>query len=342
MIYDVRFARKDEIGLVVHFLEQYWNPNHILVKSRKIMDFQHKLDDCDDYSIVIGYNTETKEIDGVFCVIYMSKYDPSLYKNGNYWSALLKVRDDVVNPDIKHLVFDFILFIYNLPNFKSFGAISLSQMAQKVMNQMFDVSGVMKHYYIANNTIKTFEIGRNLTIKEVNKNDECSIREINLSEVKDVPKSVYYPQKSLSFLINRFLDHPYYHYSFWGIFRDSKLICIWVTRKISIGGNMIIRIVDVLGNLSEVGFVGNSIQFILERETAEYVDFLNFGLDVSIFSKMGFEEVDPFQDDIIVPNYFEPFEKRNVPIYFSVITENPYVIFKADGDQDRPSIIPNE
>ena len=38
-----------------------------------------------------------------------------------------------------------------------------------------------------------------------------------------------------------------------------------------------------------------------------------------------------------IPNYFEPFERINVDIYFAASVSKGLVLFRGDGDQDRPS-----
>ena len=53
---------------------------------------------------------------------------------------------------------------------------------------------------------------------------------------------------------------------------------------------------------------------------------------------MGFLEKN--NDHEVIPNYFEPFLKKNVSIEFAYkAKENNYAIFKADSDQDRPNKI---
>ena len=44
----------------------------------------------------------------------------------------------------------------------------------------------------------------------------------------------------------------------------------------------------------------------------------------------------------IIPDYFEPFERRNVKLDFFTDLKEPFCMFKGDGDQDRPSIMQNE
>ena len=69
-------------------------------------------------------------------------------------------------------------------------------------------------------------------------------------------------------------------------------------------------------------------------ENAEYIDCLNYGISQETFLNMGFL----VRENIIIPNYFEPFEQRNVDIEFAFSSKSDeYVIFKGDSDQDRPS-----
>lgn len=338
MIYEVRYARLDEIGLVEDFIRKYWTPNHILGRNRGILDLQHKFEDY--YSIIIGYNTETKEIDGLFCIIPLARYDAKLEKNGNFWSALLKIRDDVVNPEIKHLFYDFMLFICDQPNFSSFGAISLSKDAQNAMNLLFNEFGIMNQYYFANNKLDEYHICNLPIVNTHLKLDTTELKQVDFNEIAHSQlDSVYYPQKSIEFLRERYLNHPYYKYRFLGAYTEGELVCVWVFKKIEVQGSSCLRIVDCYGDLLRVGHVGNALQQLLEEEKSEYIDFMNYGVEDSVFSEMGFEKLDLTGEETIVPNYFEPFEKRNVPIYFALITDQKYVIFKADGDQDRPSII---
>ena len=55
---------------------------------------------------------------------------------------------------------------------------------------------------------------------------------------------------------------------------------------------------------------------------------------------MGFQHLDLNQEEIIVPNYFEPFEKKNVKLEIAYKSKSDnYVAFKGDSDQDRPNVL---
>jgi hypothetical protein len=47
------------------------------------------------------------------------------------------------------------------------------------------------------------------------------------------------------------------------------------------------------------------------------------------------ETLDPEETGSIIPNYFAPFERRNVEIWYSSKPAD-IVMLRGDGDQDRP------
>ena len=197
---------------------------------------------------------------------------------------------------------------------------------------------------INNNTTNSFKIAGNVDpgkicietcynselgwqVKEINTNDLCSY----------IVKPVYRPYKSVEYLVNRYAKHPIYKYKFYGIYNQQELISILVARFVNVKDRMVIRIVDALGKLQ--GSLYESFQEILHDTGAEYIDFMNYGIDKSVFYKMGFRELD-LEGDLIIPNYFEPFEQCNVKIDIAWKADyGSYVAFKGDSDQDRPNVL---
>lgn len=335
-IYDIRFAQLDEYDSLHDFMSKYWGENHILTKSKALFDFQHK--GIDKYNIVVGYNKTTNEIDGIWSLIPVSTYDQLLNCEGDYWGAILKVRDDVDNKEIKRLPFKLLSFIIKLPGFNTIGFSGLGSKGQPFVNPLCNVHGVLNQYYIAN-PYKDFVIGKNLLKKDFVASD-FSVKTIKIGDLDWAPQNCYTPKKTVKFLINRFEKHPVYKYGFWGVFKNDDLKAVLVYRVVDVKGKgRVIRIVDVLGMLEEIGDVGYEFVKILKEFDAEYIDCLNFGIATSVFTRMGFEQLDNSKDSIIVPNYFEPFEQCNVQVHFAFISKSPYVIFRADADQDRPSVL---
>ena len=75
----------------------------------------------------------------------------------------------------------------------------------------------------------------------------------------------------------------------------------------------------------------------IDEAGAEYVDCMNAGIEMSIFDNLGFVKAD--YSKTIVPEHFNPLEHKNVPLEYAFSEEDTIVIFKGDGDQDRPNSI---
>lgn len=74
----------------------------------------------------------------------------------------------------------------------------------------------------------------------------------------------------------------------------------------------------------------------MQENKWEYIDLYCYGIEDDILKRSGFLKRTE-NDPNIIPNYFEPFEQKNVDIYFvSNVMENLH-LYRGDGDQDRPS-----
>jgi hypothetical protein len=296
------------------------------------MDFQHLNQNKKEYNFIIAINNETQEIDGIIGYIQLSLYDPKLEDNGDYWGAIWKVRTDVENDDIKMLGLFLWGEILRNKNMKTFGAIGISDIAKRFYKMTRFKMGVLNQYYILREQqtpyIAIIPINAKCTISTAN-----HIRKIELNENICI-EPFYRPYKSITYMVNRYKNHPIYKYEFFLILDK----CLLVTRKITIDNQSILRIVDCLGSLEGLPDLYADFQSILKSENAEYIDFMNYGIDESIFTNMGFQKLD-VKGEIIIPNYFEPFIQKNIEIEFVYKATYPYVIFKGDADQDRPNIL---
>ena len=344
LLYDIREAKVSEGSSVQHFLDSHWKKNHSLVLSRDLLDFQH-LNKIDyRYNYVIAISNSTHEIDALFGYIPTYQYDESLKKFGDFWGAIWKKREDIENEESNEIGMDVFTRIFEYPNFHSFSAIGISKTALKIYKAFQCKTGYLSHYFILNDHIHDFLIAGNVDNDyygtETSYKSEWCLKEIDANDLSNINiKPVYRPYKSVEYLINRYVKHPIYRYSFYGIYNQYEIKSILVARFVHAKNSMVIRIVDALGELQ--GSLYDSFQDLLHLTNAEYIDFMNYGIDESVFYEMGFRKLD-LEGDLIIPNYFEPFEQRNVKIdiAWKADYEN-YVAFKGDSDQDRPNIISN-
>lgn len=336
------FVPRKDVDKLVHFLKYHWKEDHVFVKSRALLNFQHYNKEVDGYTFVVAENQETGEYDALEGYIPTYLYDDNLKSQGDYWSALWKRREDVDPKELGFIGIQVHVRQMKFPNFHSLGSVNPSDFAKKIHKGLNAVMEDMNQYFILNNRIKDFKIAGNVTHSD----DSCQSDSNYILELKDDNdwdhiklEGYYHPLKSSAFLKNRYANHPIYKYSFINVYHHNELKTILVTRVIHVNGSCCIRIVDVLGKLPTAS-IKQQLLDILYGLNAEYIDVLNWGIPKSTFMKMGFEMLD-VNGSLIIPNYFEPFEQRNVVFkmaYNGVYDD--YVVFKGDADYDRPNILP--
>lgn len=333
-----------DVEKLVDFLRVAWKPDHALIKSRDLLNFQHLDKDKRAYNFIVAENQQTGEYDALVGYIPVAHYDPALREYGDYWGGIWKRKDDVFNDEINTIGAEVYQHFFTLPYFKSQCGISLSDIAVKACRAMRYKFGYLHQYYILNKYSSSFCIANNVSSNHFinpsqGKSQNWSIKWIDFITVMNSGVSPKYrPYKSLKFIENRYYRHPIYHYDYLGLYYNACLKAILVTRTIEENYSKVLRIVDAYGDLG--GYIYPSMQRILQESGYEYVDFLNYGIDKNVFTEMGFNELDFENDSLVLPNYFEPFERRNVKM--TVVHKDKYenyVAFKGDADQDRPNII---
>lgn len=335
-IYQIRLALREEYPDLRDFLAENWGENHILVKSKEIFDFQYLAGDY--YNVVVAYNTETSQIDVFWGIITTWKYDASLESNGDSWGALVKIRPNVNNSEIGGVAMKMLRWVLRQPQYEHFNHNGLGPKGRAFLMPYCAASGPLNQYYIANKELNEFHVASNPILSNYPTTD-YDIQKVGLDTLESLPASTYKPKKTLTYILNRYTKHPIYNYFAWVVSKNHKVISVWILRKINVKDmGSVLRIVDVIGNIEEIGCIGNQVQKLLSAEGVEYVDFLNFGIQPNGIVKMGFEKLE-VEGKTIIPNYFEPFEKKNIIIYAGLDSEDGYVIFKGDGDQDRPNML---
>jgi hypothetical protein len=237
-----------------------------------------------------------------------------------------------------------LLFDY-LRQCKTHCSISMSPLANKLHSILKYKMGIMNQHFIINPSVSVFNVAR--VPDYYVQSDAANSRTLafltpiyNLeSEIYQSLKGYYHPIKSINYLINRFKRHPIYKYLFFSACNSSdNIVAIFVMRIIEVNGAKVLRIVDVLGSLEELGSLRQAFIDILIQENLEYVDFMSYGIPLGLLTGLGFDRLD-HESEIIIPNYFEPFLRENIVIDCAIKSQYGCVIFKADSDQDRPSVI---
>lgn len=333
---EVRLCQKEDIPILVDFVKTYWNPNHVLVRRPEVLLWQYK-NETGGLNFLIAI--DNKEIYAVLGIIPLSHYDKSLESKKEAWGALWKVRPDCKIPGLGTL-----LQRKATKEYVFFGGIGVSQDNISIQRALNNVVVHINHYYVKNKNIDNFHIARLpkelMVLSESNDVNFIMIERDNIDGIPEI-RHAYFPEKSNIFIINRYQNNPFYDYRFLCCYLNNKVEAIIVVKYVRVDNRRACRIIDVLGNLEFLRGLGKAIENHITNTTdVEYADFYNSGISNTYFLSNGFLEVDDFQEDIVIPNYFEPFLQENCPLDGIIISKVPkkYVIFKGDADQDRPNI----
>ena len=89
----IRKAEFDDIENIMKFIERYWNPNHILCKSRKFFEWQHYYHG--EVCFIIAENNCRHEIEGIVGIYRtLKKKNWTCWERfGKYGITIIRCRD---------------------------------------------------------------------------------------------------------------------------------------------------------------------------------------------------------------------------------------------------------
>lgn len=336
----IRFATLEDKQRIKKFLAEHWSPENILVISDKIFDFQYCWNGKCNF--VLAVEEETNEIVGIKGFIPFSQEE-----NPDIAAALAFVKQGqkpLLGMEIQK-------FLEKETKARYVCSTGLNVKTSYRVYQLFKrdyTVGKLNHFYLLGEE-------NNYYIADIYNKKEVVLREGNY-RIKNIVDYASFctmydsgdykeqkPYKSMEYLKSRYFNHPIYQYCYWGISKDdivAKVDAVIISREVEVDGRKALRIVDILGDYTTLQFIGRELRSKVSELKYEYIDFYNFGIENSILEACGFSLRDD-NDSNIIPNYFEPFVKKNVDIHFFYTgSADKLIICKADGDQDRPSILP--
>ena len=318
-----------------------------MATSKKLMDWQHYDKDNKNYNFVIAKHNKTNKIHAILGFYPTSHFDKSI-QHIDLALAIWKVRDDIKAAGLGLTLMNYLV---SQKHPRSLYGIGVNPRVIPIYKYMGYDIGVMNHYYIANEQKKNFHLignfdGRYNSETIINGNGKKLIRYeksdyLNSSEkITNFVSELRLPAKSHNYLYHRYYCHPIYNYHVYGLMNQNCIIGFIVLRLCSYNSNHALRIVDYFGHNDGLSGIFGELHRLLQDYDAEYIDFYNIGIEEKILSASGFIKRDS-KCEVIIPSYFEPFEKRSVDLIFTYKCENNFnfSVCKADGDQDRPNII---
>tara|TARA_Y100000994_G_scaffold245058_1_gene246025 strand:+ start:259 stop:1305 length:1047 start_codon:yes stop_codon:yes gene_type:complete len=343
MKYEIEFLREFDYSKVSRFINNEWKEGHILSKSKDLFDWQY-LNENKTYNFIVV--KKDNEVLGILGFIPSNRYDKSLIKENIIWLALWKISEKI---QIKGIGLKMISFLQKNVAHVGIGVNGIIKIHKPMYRALGYQSNNLNHYYSVN---KNYEPQ---LISAPKKYNHPSLNEkglkwilLNKNDLENFKEKFSYKirtnseiKKTPHYFLNRYIKHPYYNYQLYLIpspnQKEAAIITIRIDKRNS---SKVLRIIDFFGNIEILNYAGFGLKKIVDKFCVEYIDFWSYGIPDKVMKNFGFKIVDP-QQNIIVPNYFEPFENKNVEILFAYKNikklKSEFIICKGDGDQDRPN-----
>ena len=332
--FKVRFAKYMDKEDIMSFIGNYWAKNHILSNDQMFFDFQYRHED--DLQFVLALDT-TNRIVGVLG--YM-QYSPEKNEQ-DIALALWKVIPNLSDP-----VLGIKLIKYLRDNIKhrSMFCVGINKKTIGVYKFMGFQTGKLVHFAAFNTECKTFSIAIPPLKKKFFVCDDSwnfkKTKSVELSLEKLIKLSRYKekkPHKSKNYILKRYVKHPYFFYTFHEVYEKNFYLGLVVSREVQYLSGRALRIIDVLAENNNISRIINEFVSTLNKSSHEYIDVYASNLDMNLLTKGNYELISDSQK-ITIPDYFSPFEQRNIDIHFFTTDNQPTCLFKGDGDQDNPRI----
>lgn len=328
-----------DIEDVIGFIARYWKADHALATCRSLIDWQHRDPDGRGYAFVVARRRADHAVLGILGYISTRRFDAALDTDNVIWLTTWKVRDDA---EIAGLGLLLLQYLTKTEPHVAIGAVGLNRATLPIYEAFGYRVGELQHYVRVNATARGFELATLNSVSSPPLSNGAPLQARRLTQTEEfdalewVPPAGRVPRKTPAYFRARYARHPVYAYLVIALLDRGAPAGLMAARTAEHGRRRALRIVDFLGSDDVLARIGPVVQALLEEVDAEYADVYNAGTDCSVFARAGFRRIDP--DGVeIVPDHFEPFERRNVRLWFSLKGLPHEVLFKGDADQDRPN-----
>ena len=325
----IRYAKVEDIPAIMGYIDSNWKKDHILARDRRLFEWQYM--SGDNVNIVIGVD-EQGIIQGMLGFVPYGtdeKKDIAL--------ALWKANKSESFLGIKLLLY----LKKNEPHMNIVCPGINMKTTSKIYQQVGMEVGTMKQWYrlasrkeyrIAVIESRKIPVVRDSEYHVVQcKTEEEFCEKVNFEKIQGNVT----PQKTKEYFVHRYYRHPIYKYNVYVVADDSNVVQgVLVLRVQEHEGAAAVRFVDYIGKPKLLSCITSKLDKIMEEFDAEYIDMYETGIDDNYLVEGGWQSVK--QSFNIIPNYFSPFEKRVVDICYST-SDSSAVLFRGDGDQDRPN-----
>lgn len=326
----IRFANYEDIPRIMLFIKTYWSSNHILANNRSFFEYQYV--NKQEVHFVLSEN-DNNDIGGILGFI---PYDSEEGQERDIFLALWKVRQG------EHFLagIEMLYYLERQGKCRNTYCARINRQTFSIYKYMRKNVAKLEHYYMLNTLCDDYRIAeiKNKTMMKCQKvsyevNVITSAEQLDILEINN--QEFEGPYKSINYIKRRYFQHPVYDYKIFEI-RTVEGVAYIVGREQKYNGAKVFRIVELWGRECNIANIGPFLEDFMITNKYEYIDCYEYGISDTCMEKGGFTKLQE-NDENIIPNYFEPFEKDNIDIHIFTPKGILTRMFKGDGDQDRPS-----
>lgn len=326
----IRQASCEDIPSIMKFIDENWRKGDALAVDRDFFEWSFVRNG--KVTFIIAVDDETNQLYGILG--YMPYTDDDI---PDCYCTIWKVKPGTV-PFLGMKLVEYLK--NNIPIRYITGAglrnktIKLKKLQNKPVIRLdhYYRLNELDDYFIADITDREIRT-THLTNKILTRIE--SIEDFKKSISEDYLKSRIF-KKDYKYINKRYFDHPVYSYELWGIGEQNGIpSAVVVAREERHLNSASYKIIDYYGEERCISEMGILFDEIMKERHYEFTDIYSFGIDKNLYIDAGFEECGAGCANII-PNYFHPFERRNIDIYMELPNFQGLKLFRGDGDQDRP------
>jgi len=326
-----------DVADAMRFIDEHWRKDHILARRRDLFDWQHR---CSDghYNVLLAKNGTT--IVGILGYIPASRFDAAMHLDDVVWLALWKVRTDAGHAGLG------LAMLRKLGQLHPHATLAVNGIHPSLLSMYRSLGytvGSLRQFYMLNSNVDMKLVKGSRSSAVLPKEGRAVFLQLDRESLSSLnimgAEANSIPEKTPEYFVRRFLDHPYYQYKVYSILLDGCPRAIIATRIDRHDGTRVLRVVDFAGDVAVIGQCDAVFDALLCESGAEYVDFWSYGLAEHDLNAAGFTASG--DESPIIPSYFEPFVHSRACIHFAIKAPDSRtpMIFKADGDQDRPNLM---
>lgn len=335
---NIRYASINDIKPIMDFIKKNWAEKHILANSRDFFLYEFN-NEKEKVNFVIAEDEESS----IQAILGFIEYGKT---NANIMTVMWKS----ISKKYPFLGVDLLNFLVSNENFRVISSVGINKKTEPIYKYLGYQTGKLNHYYRLSNkeVYHIADIQQKFRLN-VSRKKEYGLRRLyTFKDLLEVFNFETYknqnpnPYKEPWYIEKRYFNHPVYSYQVYGIegLKGDLVKSLIICREIEVKETKILRIVDFLGDIENLSYISFEIEQLLKKGDYEYIDFYQYGIREDIMNSAGF--IKKIDDVVIIPNYFEPYELKNIDIHFFTTNEENILLFKADCDQDRPNYFTEE